>query len=78
MYVQTLHTDCHHEQQPSAKSTFLSRAKMFVVLLEEMGNPYMKISADLQFFDTRDVIDAAVAATVETIKVLSKDRYRKF
>ena len=51
---------------------------MFVALLAEMGNPYMKISADLQFIDTRAIIDAAVAATVKTIKALSKDRYRKF
>ena len=51
---------------------------MFVALLAEMGNPYMKISADLQCIDTRAIIDATVAATVGTIKVLSKDRYGKF
>ena len=51
---------------------------MFVVLLAEMGNPYMKISADLQFIDTRAIIDAAVAATVGTIEVLSKDRYKTY
>ena len=49
---------------------------MFVELLAEMGNPHMKISADLQFID-RAIIDAAVAATVGTIKVLSKDRFEK-
>ena len=68
---------CHHEQQ-NFKSTFLNQARMFVALLAEMGNPYMKISADLQLIDTRAIIDAAVAATVGTIKVLSKDRYGKF
>ena len=62
----------------TAKSTFLNQAKRFVALLAEMGNPYMKISADLQFIDTRAIIDAAVAATVGTIKVLSKDRCGKF
>ena len=62
----------------SAKSIFLNQAKMFVALLAEIRNPYTKSSADLQFIDTRAIIDAAVAATVGTIKVLSKDRYRKF
>ena len=47
---------------------------MFVALLAEMGNPYMKICADLQFTDTRAIIDDAVAATVRTIKVLSTAR----
>ena len=51
---------------------------MFVALLAEMGNPYMKISADLQFIYIIAIIDAAVAATVGTIEVLSKDRYGKF
>ena len=50
---------------------------MFVPLLAEMANPYMKISDDLQFIGTRAIIDAAVAATVGTIKVLSKDWYGK-
>ena len=50
---------------------------MFVALLAEIVNPYMKICADLQFIDTRAIIDATVAATVGTIKVLSKDRYGK-
>ena len=51
---------------------------MFVALLAEMGNLYMKISADVLFIDTSAIIDATVAATVGTIKVLSKDRYGKF
>ena len=68
----------HYEQQPSAKPTFLNQAKMFVALLAEMGNPHMKISADLLVIDTRDVMYAAVAATVGTIEILSKDRYGKF
>ena len=50
---------------------------MFVALLAEMGIPYMKISADLQFIDTGAIIDAAVAATVVTFEVLSEDRYGK-
>ena len=50
---------------------------MFVALLAEMGIPYMKISADLQFIDTGAIIDAAVAATVGTFEVLRKDRYGK-
>ena len=62
----------------TAKSTFLNHAKMFVALLAEMANPYMKISADLQFIDTGAIINAAVAATVGTNEVLSKDRYGKF
>ena len=33
---------------------------MFVALLAEMGNPYMKISADLQCIDSRAIIDAVV------------------
>ena len=44
---------------------------MFVALLVEMGNPCMKISTDLQFIDTRAIIDAAVAATVGTINPLN-------
>ena len=51
---------------------------MFVALLAEMGNLYMKISEDLLFINTRAIIDASVAATVGTIEVLSKDRYGKF
>ena len=54
---------------------------MFVALMAEMGNmvnPDMKISADLQCIDSRAIVDAAVAATARIIKVLSKDRYRKF
>ena len=62
----------------TAKSIFLNQAKMFVALLAEMGIHYMKISADLQFIDTGAIIDAAVAATVGTFEVLSKDRYGKF
>ena len=62
----------------TVKSTLLNQEKMFVALLAEMGNPYMKISADVLFIDTRAIIDATVAATVGTIKVLSKDRYGKF
>ena len=58
----------------SPRSTFLNQAKIFVALLAEMGNPYMKISADLQFIDTRAIIDAAVAATVGTNEVLSTVR----
>ena len=41
---------------------------MFVTLLAEMGNPYIKISADVLFIDTRAIIDAAVAATAGLIK----------
>ena len=48
---------------------------MFVA---EMGDAYMKISADLQLIDTRAIIDVAVAAKVGTIEVLSKDRCGKF
>ena len=73
---QTVHTVTMNNK--TAKSTFLNQAKMFVALLVEMGNLYMKISADLQCIDSRAIIDAAVAATVGTIKVLSKDRYGKF
>ena len=67
---QTVHTVTMNNK--TAKSTFLNQ------LLAEMGNPYMKISADLQFIDTGAIIDAAVAATAGTIEVLSKDRYGKF
>ena len=49
-----------------------------MALLAEMGNPYMKSSADLQLIDRRAIIDAAVAAKVGTIEVLSKDRYGTF
>ena len=73
---QTVHTVTMNNKTP--KSTFLNQANMFVALLAEMGNPYMKISAVLKFIDTRAIIDAAVAATVGTIEVLSKDRYGKF
>ena len=73
---QTVHTVTMNNN--IAKSTFLNQAKMFVAPLAEMGNPYMKNSVDLQFIDTRAIIDATVAATVGTIEVLSKDRYGKF
>ena len=54
---------------------FLKEVRALVVVLEEMGNPFLECNQDLLVIDTRDIMDTQVAETVRRIETLGKEQY---
>jgi len=68
----------HHEQTRKFQETFTKNVQSLVEVIEEMGNPFLEESKDLLRIDTKDIIDPAVASSVNQAESLGNQQYKTF
>lgn len=66
----------HREQHPGVQSAFLKEVTSLVAVIEEMGNSFLKSSADLMVLDTRDILDSSVGKTMQKVESLRREQYK--
>ena len=68
----------HHEQYASVQATFITEVGSLIVVIEEMGNPFLEKSNDLLVLDTRDIVDTSVGETVRKAETLGIEQFKNF
>ena len=59
---------CHHKQKRPTQVAFARDVEALSAAMEDMGNPFTEESSDLFVLDTRNIVDAAEADTVQQIE----------
>ena len=57
-------TTNHHEQAHHSQQTFLKDIKSFMIVVTEMGNPFLATGHELVALDTCDVMENEVAMSL--------------
>ena len=71
--------DCrHHEQKRHTQIAFSRDVKALSTTMEGMGNPFTEESSDLLVLDSRNIVDTAVADTVQQIEQLGLKLYEAY
>ena len=69
---------CHHEQKRHTQVVFARDVKALSAAMEDMGNPFTEESSDLLVLDSRNIVDAAVADTVQQIEQIGLEQYEAY
>ena len=65
----------HHEQRKHSQLAFAQNVKSLTETLEDVGNPFTEDSSDLLVLDSRNIMDVAVANTVQQIEQIEYECY---
>ena len=68
----------HHDETKGVQKEFKKSVLKLAVTITEMGNPFLETSTDLLVLDSRDIVDAEVAGTIEDILSVGKKQYEEF
>ena len=68
----------HHEQIPSTQKAFLTQMRDVVLVVEELGNPFLDMTADLYTLDTKEVMSNEVIESVRSAEDMGKVQYQTF
>ena len=68
----------HHEDKPATQVMFLNHTKSLIKAMKSMGNPFCDTSGDLIVLDTREVVDVAVAESMQKLEKLGHDQCKEF
>ena len=66
--IATDETQSYQEQKPGVQSAFAKDVRNVVSSIEELGNPFLEEGNELMEIHEKDVMDAAVVATVQNVK----------
>ena len=69
---------CHHEDKPTTQVMFLNHTKSLIKAMKSMGNPFCDTSGDLIVLDAREVVDVAVAESMQKLVKLGHDKCKEF
>ena len=68
----------HHEQKHGFQSAFAKDVKSLISSYEEMGNPFTDEDLELIAIHTKDVMDAAVVSSVQTVSKIGEEQFNTF
>ena len=68
----------HHEQIPNTQKAFLTQMRDVVLVVEELGNPFLDMTADLYTLDTKVVMSNEVIESVRSAEDMGKVQYQTF
>ena len=68
----------HHEQKHGFQSAFAKDVKSLISSYEEMGNPFTDEGLELIAIHTKDVMDAAVVSSVQTVSKVGEEQFNTF
>ena len=75
--IATDETQSYQEQKPGVQSAFAKDVRNVVSSIKELGNPFLEKDNELIAIHEKDVMDAAVVATVQNVKK-DEEQFKKF
>ena len=68
----------HHDATPAVQRKFLKDVQALTQIMRKSGNPFKDTSSELVVLNSRDIADASVTETMNTIEELGKRKFDEF